>query len=101
MQDEIELYAAPGSIAPELAAEFPGLRLQWVTVEARLRSSPPGLKSRLSMLSSRYRGENVIAMRTQPIPHAFRAFFRQVGVDPDVTASPRKQPPCSGCLRRL
>ena len=88
MQDEIELYAAPGWIAPELEAEFPGLKLLWVTVEARLRPSPPGIKRRLSMLSSRYRGENVIAMRTQPIPHAFRAFFRQVGLDPDVTRIP-------------
>ena len=88
MQDEVELYAAPGWIAPELEAEFPGLKLLWVTVEARLRPSPPGIKRRLSMLSSRYRGENVIAMRTQPIPHAFRAFFRQVGLDPDVTRIP-------------
>jgi DNA/RNA-binding domain of Phe-tRNA-synthetase-like protein len=88
MQDELELYAAQGSIAPELEAELPGLRLQWVTVEAGLRPSPPGLKRRLSMLSSRYRGESVIAMRTQPIPHAFRAFFRQVGLDPDVTRIP-------------
>lgn len=88
MQDEAELYAAPGSIAPELQAEFPGLRLLWVTVEARLRSSPPELKRRLGQLSSRYRGENVVAMRTQPIPHAFRAFFRQVGLDPDVTRVP-------------
>jgi DNA/RNA-binding domain of Phe-tRNA-synthetase-like protein len=88
MDDEVELHAARGSIAPELEAEFPGLQLLWVTVEARLRSSPIGLKRRLSMLSSRYRGENVIAMRTQPIPHAFRAFFRQVGLDPDVTRIP-------------
>jgi DNA/RNA-binding domain of Phe-tRNA-synthetase-like protein len=88
MQDEIELYAAPGWIAPELEAEFPGLKLLWVTAEARLRPSPPGIKRRLSMLSSRYRGENVIAMRTQPIPHAFRVFFRQVGLDPDVTRIP-------------
>jgi DNA/RNA-binding domain of Phe-tRNA-synthetase-like protein len=88
MRDEVELYAAQGSIAPELEAEFPGLRLSWVTVKARLRSSPAELKGRLSELSSRYRGENVIAMRTQPIPHAFRAFFRQVGLDPDVTRIP-------------
>lgn len=99
MQDEIELYAAPGSIAPELAAEFPGLQLQWVAVEARLRSSPPELKRRLSVLSSRYRGENVIAMRTQPIPHAFRAFFRQVGVDPDVTRIPAEAAAVQRLLR--
>lgn len=88
MQDEIELDAAHGSIAPELEADFPGLRLLWVTVAARLRPSPRELKRRLSELSSRYRGDNVVAMRTQPIPHAFRAFFRQVGLDPDVTRIP-------------
>jgi DNA/RNA-binding domain of Phe-tRNA-synthetase-like protein len=88
MQDEIELYAAQGAIAPELEAEFPGLQLLWLTVEARLRPSPPELKRRLSGLSSRYHGEHVVAMRTQPIPHAFRAFFRQVGLDPDVTRIP-------------
>ena len=27
-------------------------------------------------------------MRTQPIPHAYRAFFRQVGVDPDAARIP-------------
>lgn len=88
MQDEVDLYAADGSIAPELAAEFPGLRLLWVTVQGRLRPSPPELKHRLSELSSRYRGDNVINLRTQPIPHAFRAFFRHVGLDPDVTRIP-------------
>jgi DNA/RNA-binding domain of Phe-tRNA-synthetase-like protein len=88
MQDEVELHAAAGSIAPELEAEFPGLRLRWLTVDARLRSSPPEIKRRLSALSGRYRGESVVAMRTQPIPHAFRAFFRQVGLDPDVTRIP-------------
>jgi DNA/RNA-binding domain of Phe-tRNA-synthetase-like protein len=88
VQDEVELYAAEGSLGPELEAEFPGLRLLWVSVEVRLRPSPPELKRRLSDLSSRYRGEHVVAMRTQPIPHAFRAFFRQVGLDPDVTRIP-------------
>lgn len=88
MQDDAELYAAPGLIAPELQAEYPGLRLLWVTVKARLRSSPSELKHRLGQLSSRYRGESVVAMRTQPIPHAFRVFFRQVGLDPDVARVP-------------
>lgn len=99
MRDELELDAAQGFIAPELAAEFPGLQLLWVAVEARLRPSPSALKHRLSMLSSRYRGENVIAMRTQPIPHAFRAFFRQVGLDPDVTRIPAEAAAVQRLLR--
>jgi DNA/RNA-binding domain of Phe-tRNA-synthetase-like protein len=88
MQDGLELRAARGSIAPELDMEFPGLRLLWVTAPARLRSSPAEVKRRLRELSNRYRGESVVAMRTQPIPQAFRVFFRQIGLDPDVTRVP-------------
>lgn len=88
MQDEIELSAAEGAVAAELKAEFPGLRLLWLTVAARLQPSPREVRRRLRELSSRYRGELVIAMRTQPIPHAYRAFYRQIGLDPDVTRIP-------------
>jgi DNA/RNA-binding domain of Phe-tRNA-synthetase-like protein len=88
MRDEVELAAAAGFIAPELAAEFPGLRLDWVTVSARRRQSPREIKTRLRHLSSRYRGTSVVAMRTQPIPHAYRTFFRHIGLDPDVNRIP-------------
>lgn len=97
MQEEIELRPAQGSIAPELEAEFPALRLLWVTVATRLRPSPEGVKDRLRTLSSRYRGETVVAMRTQPIPHAFRVFFRHIGLDPDVT----RIPPEAAAVERL
>ena len=30
-------------------------------------------------------------MRTQPIPHAYRTFFRQVGVDPDAARIPSEE----------
>jgi DNA/RNA-binding domain of Phe-tRNA-synthetase-like protein len=91
MPDEVELAAAPGFIAPELSAEFPGLRLDWVTTEASTRPSPRDLKRRLRELSGRYRGANVVAMRTQPIPHAYRTFFRNIGLDPDVRRIPSEQ----------
>ena len=86
--DEIELDAAEGTVAAELRAEFPGLRLLWLTVASGLRSSPLEVKRRLRELSSRYRGEHVIAMRIQPIPHAYRAFYRHIGLDPDTTRVP-------------
>lgn len=86
--EEAELQAARGSIAPEVESEFPGLRLLWATVAARLEPSPPELRLRLAELASRYRGESVVAMRTQPIPHAYRSFFRQIGLDPDVDRIP-------------
>jgi DNA/RNA-binding domain of Phe-tRNA-synthetase-like protein len=91
MPEEVELVAAAGFVAPELSAEFPGLRLDWVTAEARPGPSPRDLKRRLRDLSSRYRGANVVAMRTQPIPHAYRTFFHQIGLDPDVKRIPSEQ----------
>ena len=30
-------------------------------------------------------------MRTKPIPHAYRAFYRQIGLDPDVDRIPSEQ----------
>ncbi len=88
MTEKLELTVTPGFIDPTLHAEFPGLRLDWVQLRARKRDSPRELKRRLMDLSSRYRGAQVVAMRTQPIPHAYRAFFRQIGLDPDVTRIP-------------
>lgn len=86
-----ELGAAAGFIEPGLRSEFPGLRLNWVTVDAPARPSPPEVKNRLRSLSNRYRGASVVTMRTQPIPHAYRAFFRQIGLDPEVNRIPSEE----------
>jgi len=86
-----ELPAAPGFLAPAVRAELPGLRLSWLSVEARRRASPRAVRSRLRALSNRYRGAGVVTMRTQPIPHAYRAFFRQTGLDPDATRVPSEE----------
>lgn len=89
--EELELSPAAGFVEPALSTEFPGLRLDWMTVNARLRESPPELKQRLSALSNRYRGASVVAMRTKPIPHAYRSFFRHVGLDPDAERIPSER----------
>jgi DNA/RNA-binding domain of Phe-tRNA-synthetase-like protein len=91
MNDEVELRAAPGFVDATVQAELPGLRLDWITVPGAQRGSPRELKHRLRELSNRYRGANVVALRSQPIPHAYRAFFRQIGLDPDVTRIPSEQ----------
>jgi DNA/RNA-binding domain of Phe-tRNA-synthetase-like protein len=88
LAEEVELRAAPGFVEPALQAEFPGLRLDWVIASARLVDSPREVKRRLRSLSNRYRGATVVAMRTQPIPNAYRTFFRHVGLDPDTTRIP-------------
>ncbi len=91
MRDEAELIAAPGFVEDALRAEFPGLRLSWLSVEGRLRASPRSVRRRLHAMSNRYHGAGVVAMRTQPIPHAYRAFFRQIGLDPDVIRIPSEE----------
>lgn len=91
MNEELELSAAPGFVESRLKAEFPGLALAWMTLEARGGASPRWVKDRLRSLSDRVHGASVVAMRTQPIPHAYRAFFRQVGLDPDATRIPSEE----------
>ena len=45
--------------------------------------SPPELRERLRLLSDRFRGPQAIALRRQPIPQAYRIFFRHIGLEPD------------------
>ncbi len=73
-----------------VAAEFPELRLRWMEVDGPPlgRRSPPELQERLHALSSRFYGATAIAMRRDPIPHAYRVFFRAIGLDPDTTRVP-------------
>ena len=91
MNDTVSLRPAEGFVEPRVREEFPGLRLHWVTRAARRGPSPPSLQHQLRELSSRYRGSGVIALRTKPIPHAYRAFFRQIGLDPDVDRIPSEE----------
>jgi DNA/RNA-binding domain of Phe-tRNA-synthetase-like protein len=86
-----------GFVEPRLREEFPGLRLAWTEVDARVRGSSREVDRRLRELSNRYRGAGVVAMRTQPIPHAYRTFFRQVGLDPDAARIPSE----AAAVRRL
>jgi DNA/RNA-binding domain of Phe-tRNA-synthetase-like protein len=86
-----ELVAAPGFVEPRVRAEFPGLALAWIGVEIRSGGTPHAVKQRLRQLSNRWHGAGVVAMRTQPIPHAYRTFFRQVGMDPDATRIPSEE----------
>jgi DNA/RNA-binding domain of Phe-tRNA-synthetase-like protein len=93
-----DLRAAPGFVEPAIHEEFPGLRLDWLTVEGRLRDSPRVVKQRLRALSNRYRGADVVAMRTKPIPLAYRTFYRQIGLDPDTTRVPSERAAVSRLL---
>jgi DNA/RNA-binding domain of Phe-tRNA-synthetase-like protein len=78
----------PGVVAPALAAEHPGLWLAWTEVEAAPSPTPPELRARLRAMADRMRGADAIALRRRGVPHAYRAFFRHVGLDPDVVRTP-------------
>jgi DNA/RNA-binding domain of Phe-tRNA-synthetase-like protein len=77
-----------GYVDAGVAEEFPALRVAWVEVPATVGPSPPELRERLRGLSDRLRGAQAIALRGQDVPHAYRVFFRHIGLDPDVDRIP-------------
>jgi DNA/RNA-binding domain of Phe-tRNA-synthetase-like protein len=78
----------PGRIAPAVAAEFPELALWRIDVAALSGRSPEEVRERLRDLANRFRGAEAVLMRTRPIPHAYRVFFRHIGLDPDAQRTP-------------
>ena len=70
-------------VEAELAREWPGLRLATMTFGFVPGPSPPGLRDRLRLMADRFRGPQAIALRRQPIPQAYRSFFRHIGQEPD------------------
>lgn len=80
-----------GWVDPELAEEFPQLRLHVLEVAARSGRSPASVKQRLGMLSNRYTGGKAVNLRQEPVPWAYRVFFRQVGFDPDHHRTPAEE----------
>ncbi len=82
-----------GWLAPRVAEELPGLRVLQCEVGVQRRAalrgdSPPDVEARLRELSDRVRGARAIGIRREPVPAAYRVFFRHVGIDPDVQRTP-------------
>jgi DNA/RNA-binding domain of Phe-tRNA-synthetase-like protein len=82
-----------GWCAREIEQELPGLRLLVAEARsARARTldggSPPAVTARLRELSNRFRGARAVSIRREPVPGAYRVFFRQIGLDPDVVRTP-------------
>jgi DNA/RNA-binding domain of Phe-tRNA-synthetase-like protein len=91
LPEQWEVAPEPGWIDPALAEEFPGLSLVSTTIETTTGRSPEALKERLRTLSNRIAGAQAIQLRQQPIPWAYRVFFRHIGLDPDTTRTPIEQ----------
>lgn len=84
---------APGWCAREVQEELPALRLLSADVHVgrpgRLTgSSPPDIRGRLREMSNRFRGARGVGIRREPVPAAYRVFFRHIGLDPDVVRTP-------------
>jgi len=80
-----------GWLSAELEEEFPELRLRWIEHDGGSGRSPDGVKERLRALSNRYTGGKAVHLRQEPIPWAYRVFYRQVGIDPDDHRTPPEQ----------
>lgn len=86
MNAELELRR--GWVGEELAAEFPEVGLVHATLPARQGRSPRAVKERLRLMSDRFTGPKAVQVRRQPVPWAYRVFFRQIGIDPDDRRTP-------------
>jgi DNA/RNA-binding domain of Phe-tRNA-synthetase-like protein len=91
LPDQWEVAPEPGWIEPALAEEFPGLSIVSTALEAAGGRSPEALREQLRTLSDRIGGAQAIQLRQQPIPWAYRVFFRHIGLDPDTTRTPIEQ----------
>src|SRR2546423_13627153 len=86
MIDEPELTR--GHVDATLRAEFPELGLVYTELPVRPQRSPAPVRARLRGASDRFTGAKAVALRQQPIPWAYRVFFRHVGIDPDERRTP-------------
>ncbi|MGH2951278.1 MAG: B3/B4 domain-containing protein [Solirubrobacterales bacterium] len=77
-----------GWVDAGLAAELPGLALRFAVVERGSGRSPREVRTRLRELSDRFSGAQAINLRHQPIPWAYRVFYRHIGLDPDEQPTP-------------
>jgi DNA/RNA-binding domain of Phe-tRNA-synthetase-like protein len=84
---------ALGWCAREVEQELPGLRLLSTTVEVAREGSltgrsPADVLERLREKSNRFRGATAVAVRREPVPSAYRVFFRHIGLDPELVRTP-------------
>jgi DNA/RNA-binding domain of Phe-tRNA-synthetase-like protein len=86
MIDDPDLVA--GYVDAGLAAEFPDLRLSYTVADTVPGRSPGAIRERLRNAADRFTGAKAIQMRQQPIPQAYRVFFRHIGIDPDEQRTP-------------
>jgi DNA/RNA-binding domain of Phe-tRNA-synthetase-like protein len=90
-QDGGEDPAQLGWIEAQIEDEFPGLALVTAEVPCTARRTAPWVVHRLTDLANRITGPYALRVRELPVPALHRAFFRQLGLDPDVRRPPLEQ----------
>ena len=93
-----------GWCAREVEQELPDLRVMHAEVLVGHRGSLTGhstreIRERLRELSNRFRGARAVGVRREPVPAAYRVFFRQIGLDPDVRRTPIEEAVLERMLR--
>jgi DNA/RNA-binding domain of Phe-tRNA-synthetase-like protein len=83
-----EAIPEAGWVSPALREEFPGLALRYLVIDRGSGRSSRVVKTRLGQLSNRFSGPQVINLRHQAIPWAYRVFYRHIGLDPDEQPTP-------------
>ena len=83
-----DLALVAGPVDPLVAAEHPGLAVVSARVPFAPGPTPPEIRERLRRAADRWRGPQAVALRTRPVPWAYRVLFRHLGLDPDVTRTP-------------
>jgi DNA/RNA-binding domain of Phe-tRNA-synthetase-like protein len=93
MAAELSAKTAVGWCEREIERELPQLRLALCSVHlaprvAPTRPAPQTVRDRLASLSNRFGGARAINLRREPVPAAYRVFYRHIGLDPDVVRTP-------------
>jgi DNA/RNA-binding domain of Phe-tRNA-synthetase-like protein len=83
-----DVEASRGWVDADVSEEFPELRILELVVTAKPGRTPRSVRERLRHLSNRFRGAQAVAQRQEPIPWAYRVFYRHVGLDPDADRTP-------------
>ncbi len=86
-----EPRALTGATSADIAADFPGLGVlecRCAVPGAETRPVRRRLAARLVALARGVDGARAAASRTHPVPSAYRALARQVGLDPDADGLP-------------
>lgn len=89
--------AEGGWVGNEIADEFRGLGLVFLAAECGGRAHARAARARLTGLETYFSGTVVAGVASRPITAAYRVFFRQIGLDPEVDRTPVEQI----CFERL